>query len=1244
MVEIQLKIKMQKRAQITLFIIIGMVLILSVGVFLYYKSREQETALLFPTYLEIDKTTVTSYVESCLETIGRDVSEKIALQGGMYSPFFYRKYNGVNVSYWCYGEATNQCVNALFLKEEIAEQIIIGIREEISKCIDEHTFEEQGYSVEIGSLEGTALIARDSIDISLEYPIILEKDGEKITVDKFHAAFSSQLGELYDIAVYILNQEATKGIFDIVDFEINHTDIKLIKQKPYPAVIYSVQKVQKENNEKNDEENNELLQFAVQGIDTADNPGEILLGAGEPLYGCCYAGKEKSCYANTPSTVCSQKQGSYETAPCSCAPQSALELSKKTLCNGKECDGCGTKEHGESWCSYEGETGKGKDAVGARHTLYYCINGEIYEEPCRDYREEICVEKETLINNKKATKAICRPNQWQDCAVCTTKDCCQNTAARDCYWNEYLSGLERGKCVPYVPPGFKFWEFKGVEVCSRATQKKTCSGLYCSQEWVNAAAISCYSQGDCGNYRNTEGVLAENGFFSSNMKYEPDETIYSWDTKAEPITELRIFPDFQRPLLSQLHPLHESNVAETADIFVEMLTAAYRFVNQWIDITVPNYLNPFTKNPKIEVLEISICTPWQAPNTDKYCSECSTDGICTEYKCKSLGKKCLFEEKDGNPSCTSIPKAEKKKFNITIDASMMPSAYSIEQKTLSVYDKNYSGFKVTPALVPYKFFTIAVNTPIETICYLDYTPTLSYFDSSFLILGGAEYTLFHNLTIRVPPKIIIPEHLKESLNLTTAEALFSAIIAPKALLENYKEKFPAVFQVYTAVTGDDLAEELEPYIKKAQDFIASIEEDYPFYENLSLTLLDKWNNGGYYFFISCEDRYGNTAEEELFLEVDIANDTEDIAPSIVAFSPENNEKISADTTTKEVFLYTDEPAECRYDIEDNEYGSMEYAFICKNSYYNLVSVAGGSYECSTTLQTIQTTNHKPQITKDTTIFIRCADNPGIAETYLMAVQWSNTTGVEGRIYSASVPENVENPIDKYADYIYVKGDNETNSSEIHVSSYLLSDTYYTLFNTTSQNTTLYLYIDDERECTISEKTVSEEKLHCQETSEPEQHIGLYKCSAEISIEVPIEVPEEVPEEVHEEDNETSLFHELSEYEIICKKQAKQQNVNNESVSYTLIKSDGLYITGIGPRNNEEVKQETALTVTTSLSEDIQCGYAQYGYLEFVGMNKITETLFTALLSNLKTGYNTYTIYCHDAYGNSAEETVRFYVG
>ena len=73
------------------------------------------------------------------------------------------------------------------------------------------------------------------------------------------------------------------------------------------------------------------------------------------------------------------------------------------------------KKNGESWCEYEGKIGDGRDVVGSRHVKHICFMGEERIEPCADYRQEICVQSDTTLENGKTfSEAACRINNWRN--------------------------------------------------------------------------------------------------------------------------------------------------------------------------------------------------------------------------------------------------------------------------------------------------------------------------------------------------------------------------------------------------------------------------------------------------------------------------------------------------------------------------------------------------------------------------------------------------------------------------------------------------------------------------------------------------------------------------------------------------------------------------------------------------------------------------------------------------------------
>lgn len=206
----------------------------------------------------------------------------------------------------------------------------------------------------------------------------------------------------------------------------------------------------------------------------------------------------------------------------------------------------GAKKHGESWCLYDSVPGLGRDMVGSRHYRVLCINGEEIIEPCKDFRDEICIQGVLggeIFNNIEALtgafrdedyiEAGCRDNRWQDCSACNMinkvgeneiekgnvpdaiiearKKCCEDFNARDCMWIEGLlpgSPDVGGTCVPDIPPGLRFWgETPKTQPGVDTTTIATAAGATSTASSTSEAAQQCNkASGSCEVVFRREGL------------------------------------------------------------------------------------------------------------------------------------------------------------------------------------------------------------------------------------------------------------------------------------------------------------------------------------------------------------------------------------------------------------------------------------------------------------------------------------------------------------------------------------------------------------------------------------------------------------------------------------------------------------------------------------------------------------------------------------------------------------------
>ncbi len=290
----------------------------------------------------------------------------------------------------------------------------------------------------------------------------------------------------------------------------------------------------------------------VYFVDSCGNPANIYDAsrAEDPAYWKKIMPKDESCgYGNSNAENddcgnCDYFLGSI----CKEADDKQPRYGDK-ICTDLNCydtsDGQNHK-HGESWCSYDGNVGGGADPVGSVHIRHICVAGEEIIEPCKDYRNTVCIESETNTGSGIFTEAACVANRWQKCTEQEEQEDCENINKGDCQWIEGVSfsrGTEgntgeqgaigglvyggEGVCVPNYPPGLRFWEEGDAQgICSIASAQCVIQyeeGLFGGEEcvencecegdaWAEKMNQVCVSLGDCGGYFNWVGEYESDGY------------------------------------------------------------------------------------------------------------------------------------------------------------------------------------------------------------------------------------------------------------------------------------------------------------------------------------------------------------------------------------------------------------------------------------------------------------------------------------------------------------------------------------------------------------------------------------------------------------------------------------------------------------------------------------------------------------------------------------------------------------
>jgi hypothetical protein len=221
-----------KRGQVTIFIILGIVLIVAaVLIYFFWPS--------ITTTFAISSDNPEVFIQNCLQEEIEDSINVLSLQGGSMDSGHYFVYNGNKVEYLCYQEEyyLTCVVQRPLLKAHVENEINVEIKSEFDTCLDDlkESFENKGYNVQMSKgaheveLLPKRVIARtnSSITISKGDSVSYSYGGE----DRLGVVVNNNLYELTTIAMSIISAEAEYGDAETTTYMNYYRDLKVEKHK-----------------------------------------------------------------------------------------------------------------------------------------------------------------------------------------------------------------------------------------------------------------------------------------------------------------------------------------------------------------------------------------------------------------------------------------------------------------------------------------------------------------------------------------------------------------------------------------------------------------------------------------------------------------------------------------------------------------------------------------------------------------------------------------------------------------------------------------------------------------------------------------------------------------------------------------------------------------------------------------------------------------------------------------------------
>jgi len=191
---------MAERGQVSIFIILGLVIILSSSLIFYLnsmKSRETKSEVETSYETSLDIIPIKNYVESCIQMVGEEGIQLIGRQGGYFNKSLYPIRDlGQAFPYYFYEDKS-----LMPTKQTVQEELSKYVDNNLFNCLNNFSiFKQQGVNVKHNGVRTETLISQNKIIFLVFYPLVVTKQKTETQISEFSAQVENvRLHKIYDV-------------------------------------------------------------------------------------------------------------------------------------------------------------------------------------------------------------------------------------------------------------------------------------------------------------------------------------------------------------------------------------------------------------------------------------------------------------------------------------------------------------------------------------------------------------------------------------------------------------------------------------------------------------------------------------------------------------------------------------------------------------------------------------------------------------------------------------------------------------------------------------------------------------------------------------------------------------------------------------------------------------------------------------------------------------------------------------
>jgi hypothetical protein len=218
--------KRGKKAQITIFIIIGLILLISIGVAIYFYQQRVTAPIKKAVAVPEDVQQVYDYVTTCLNQIGKDGIILMGTQGGYITipgaieknPNAYVSADplGVSKTVMWYYEGEDRTPSLEHMQRDLA----FYIKTNLPECVDFESFAERFDITPKGEILPVITFTDSEVIVEIKWPLDIKIQDRLVNLNEFVATFQARLKPMWELANKAMKTENENGWFENLTIDL----------------------------------------------------------------------------------------------------------------------------------------------------------------------------------------------------------------------------------------------------------------------------------------------------------------------------------------------------------------------------------------------------------------------------------------------------------------------------------------------------------------------------------------------------------------------------------------------------------------------------------------------------------------------------------------------------------------------------------------------------------------------------------------------------------------------------------------------------------------------------------------------------------------------------------------------------------------------------------------------------------------------------------------------------------------